>query len=96
MEETVLGSRLSFLAFVLFKCGGTGLARYVKMPPVEEPLAGYLSQGEASSLKAPSLPSKPCQTTSWLVGKVYVAAGQADGALGRPAQGLGPGTMIVS
>lgn len=28
---------------------------YVKMPPVEEPLAGCLSQGEASSLKAVAL-----------------------------------------
>lgn len=31
---------------------------YVRMPPVEETLASYLSQGESSSLKAPALPSK--------------------------------------
>lgn len=43
---------------------------FVKMPPVEETLASYLSQSEVSSLKAPALASKPCQTTSWLVGKV--------------------------
>ncbi len=35
----------------------------------------------ASSLKAPSLPSKPLQTTSALVGKGYAAAGQAGACL---------------
>ncbi len=34
---------------------------YEGMPPVEETLASYLSVGETSSLKAPSLPSKPLQ-----------------------------------
>ncbi len=34
---------------------------YEGMPPVEELLASYLSVGETSSLKAPSLPSKPLQ-----------------------------------
>ncbi len=34
---------------------------YERMPPVEETLASYLSVGETSSLKAPSLPSKPLQ-----------------------------------
>ncbi len=29
------------------------------MPPVQETIASYLSVGETSSLKAPSLPSKP-------------------------------------
>ncbi len=29
------------------------------MPPVQESIASYLSVGETSSLKAPSLPSKP-------------------------------------
>ncbi len=32
---------------------------YERMPPVEEMIASYLSVGETSSLKAPSLPSKP-------------------------------------
>ncbi len=32
---------------------------YEGMPPVEETIASYLSVGEASSLKAASLPSKP-------------------------------------
>ncbi len=50
---------------------------YEKMPPVEETLASYLSVGETSSLKAPSLPSKPLQETSCLNGKTYAAAGQA-------------------
>ncbi len=43
------------------------------MPPVEETLASYLSVGETSSLKAPSLPSKPLQK--------YAAAGQAVASL---------------
>ncbi len=32
---------------------------YEGMPPVQETIASYLSVGETSSLKAPSLPSKP-------------------------------------
>ncbi|KAI2647600.1 Serine/threonine-protein kinase MEC1 [Labeo rohita] len=54
---------------------------YEKMPPVEETLASYLSTGETSSLKTPSLPSIPLQVTSRLNGKAYAAAGQAVGAL---------------
>lgn len=55
--------------------------RYVNIPRVEEPQAGYLSRGEPSSLKAAALPSKPCQTTSQLVGKAYAAVDQASSAL---------------
>lgn len=44
-------------------------------------LASYLSPGTSSFLKSPVLPSKPCQTTSRLVGKSYAVAGQASGAL---------------
>lgn len=47
---------------------------YTKMPWMEEALAGSL-------WKAPTLPSKPCQLTSRLVGKAYTVAGQACGAL---------------
>ncbi|XP_058609037.1 serine/threonine-protein phosphatase 4 regulatory subunit 3-like [Onychostoma macrolepis] len=47
------------------------------MPLVEETLASYLSVGETSSLKTPSLPSKPLQETSRLNGRAYAAAGQA-------------------
>ncbi len=47
---------------------------YERMPPVEETLASYLSVGETSSLKAPSLPSKPLQETPRLNGKAYAAA----------------------
>ncbi|KAI2646248.1 Lamina-associated polypeptide 2, isoform alpha [Labeo rohita] len=54
---------------------------YEKMPPIEETLANYLSLGEASSLKAPSLPTKPLQRTSCLNGRAYVAAGQAVASL---------------
>lgn len=35
----------------------------------------------ASSWKAPTLPSKPCQFTSKHVGKAYAAMGQIGGAL---------------
>ncbi len=44
---------------------------------MEETLASYLSVGETSSLKAPSLPSKPLQEKSCLNGMAYTAAGQA-------------------
>ncbi len=47
---------------------------YTKMPWMEEALA-------VSLWKAPTLPSKPCQLTSRLVGKAYTAAGQACVAL---------------
>ncbi len=50
---------------------------YEKMPPIEEALACYLSMGKTSSLRAPSLPSKPLQVTSRLNGRAYAAAGQA-------------------
>ncbi len=32
---------------------------YEGMPPVQEMIASYLAVGKTSSLKAPSLPSKP-------------------------------------
>ncbi len=54
---------------------------YEKMPPVEEMLASYLSMGKTTSLKVPSLPSKPLQDTSRLNGKAYAAAGQAVASL---------------
>ncbi|XP_050988385.1 uncharacterized protein LOC127179128 [Labeo rohita] len=77
---------------------------YEKMPPVEETLASYLSMGETSLLKTPSLPSIPLQVTSRLNGKAYAAAGQAVGALHTMAvlqalkdldkgQGLSPDEM---
>ncbi|KAL0187634.1 hypothetical protein M9458_014733, partial [Cirrhinus mrigala] len=54
---------------------------YKAMPRVEQTLASYLSPGEASSLKAPTLPSKPLRTTSALLGKGYTSAGQAGACL---------------
>ncbi|KAL0186577.1 hypothetical protein M9458_018247, partial [Cirrhinus mrigala] len=54
---------------------------YKAMPRVEQTLASYLSPSGASSLKAPTLPSKPLRTTSALVGKGYSAAGQAGACL---------------
>ena len=54
---------------------------YVSMPPVEDTFANYLARGEASTLTAPTLPSRPLQTTSRLNGRAYAAAGQAGAAL---------------
>ncbi len=55
---------------------------YEKIPsPIEETLTCYLSMGETSSLKAPSLPSRPLKVTSRLNGKAYAAAGQAAASL---------------
>ncbi len=51
------------------------------MPNVEQTLASYLSPHVASSLKAPALPTKPLRTTSTLVGRGYLAAGQAGACL---------------
>ncbi len=61
--------------------GGLKQRGYRAMPRVEQTLASYLSPVAASSLKAPSLPSKPLRTTSALVGKGYAAAGQAGACL---------------
>ncbi len=67
---------------------------YEWMPPIEEMLASYLSMGEMSSLKVPSLSSKHLQDTSLLNGKAYAAAGQAVASLHTMAvfidQGLSP------
>lgn len=51
------------------------------MHPIEETLASYLSQGDRSSLKTPTMLSKPLRTTSRLNGRAYVAVGQVMGAL---------------
>ncbi|ROI15732.1 hypothetical protein DPX16_20270 [Anabarilius grahami] len=54
---------------------------YGAMPRADETLASHLSPQVASSLKAPTLPTKPLKTTSALVGKAYSAAGQAAACL---------------
>ncbi|KAL0173181.1 hypothetical protein M9458_033492, partial [Cirrhinus mrigala] len=54
---------------------------YGVMPRVEQTLTSYLSPGVASSLKAPTLPTKPLRTTLALVGKGYSSAGQAGACL---------------
>ena len=54
---------------------------YGMMPRVEESFATHLSPDAASSLRAPALPTKPCRTTSALVGKAYMAAGRAGSCL---------------
>lgn len=53
---------------------------YMSMPWIEDSFVSYLSPGAASSWKASALPSKSCQTSSKLVSKAYVVAGQAGGA----------------
>ncbi len=55
---------------------------YTAMPAVEDTLASHLSPSLAPSWKfRPLLSSKPCRTTSALIGKSYIAAGQAGMAL---------------
>ncbi len=55
---------------------------YTAMPVVEDTLASHLSPSLAPSWKSrPLLPSKPCRTTSALIGKSYIADGQAGMAL---------------
>ncbi len=55
---------------------------YTAMPVIEDTLASHLSPSLAPSWKSrPLLPSKPCRTTSALIGKFYIAAGQAGMAL---------------
>ncbi len=55
---------------------------YTAMPVVEDTLASQLSPSLAPSWKSrPLLPSKLCRTTSALIGKSYIAAGQAGMAL---------------
>lgn len=44
--------------------------RYAPMLRVEEALANYLSPESASPLKALTLPTNPCRTTSSLVGSL--------------------------
>ncbi len=52
---------------------------YTAMTVIEDTLASHLSPSLAPSWKSrPLLPSKPCRTTSALIGKSYIAAGQAD------------------
>ncbi len=52
------------------------------MPVIEDTLASHLSPSLAPSWKSrPLLPAKPCRTTSALIGKSYIAAGQAGMAL---------------
>ncbi len=55
---------------------------YAAVPVVEDMLAVHLSPNSNPSWKSrPLLPSKPCRTTSALIGKSYMAAGQAGAAL---------------
>ncbi len=62
--------------------GGLKQHGYRTTPWVEQTFSSYLSPVAASSLKdVSSLPSKPIRTTSALVGKGYVAAGQSGSCL---------------
>ncbi len=57
-------------------------ADFTAIPVVEDTLASHLSPSLAPSWKSrPLLPTKPCRTTSALIGKSYIAAGQAGMAL---------------
>ncbi len=55
---------------------------YTAIPVVEDTLASHLSPSLVPSCKSrPLLPTKPCRTTSALIGKSYIAASQAGMAL---------------
>ncbi len=55
---------------------------YAAVPPIEDTLAAHFSPTSAPSWKSrPLLLSKPRRTTSALIGKSYMAAGQAGAAL---------------
>ncbi len=55
---------------------------FTAIPVVEDTLASHLSPSLAPSWRSrPLLPTKPCRTTSALIGKSYIAAGQAGMAL---------------
>ncbi|KAI2645010.1 2-oxoisovalerate dehydrogenase subunit beta [Labeo rohita] len=60
---------------------GTAESGYTTMPRVEQTPMSHLSPDTASSLKAPTLPSKLLRTTSVQVGKGYTATGQAGSCL---------------
>lgn len=47
---------------------------YGAIPRVEEMFASHLYPEDALCLKAQMLPTKPCKTTSNLLGKAYVVA----------------------
>lgn len=53
----------------------------LNMHPIEETRASY----HTSSLKTPTLLSKPLRTTSSLNGRAYVAVGQVEGVLHKMA-----------
>lgn len=74
-------SRISTTASSFSSVIGAREKGYGMMPKVEESLATYLSPEAASSLKPPTLPTKPCRITSNLVGKAYMAAGRAGSCL---------------
>ncbi len=54
---------------------------YTKLPPVEEAVVAHLCPSARGWKSVLSLPSKPCCTTSHIVDKAYVAAGQAASAI---------------
>ncbi len=76
-------SRLTNAAAVDFtKLVGSVEQGYTAIPVVEDTLASHLSPSLAPSWKSrPLVPTKPCRTTCALIGKSYIAAGQAGMAL---------------
>ncbi len=62
---------------------------YTAIPVVENMLASHLSLSLAPMWKSrPLLPTKPCRTTSTLIGNSYMAAGQTSMALHTSLPGL--------
>ncbi len=75
-------SRLTNAAADFTNLVGSVKLGYTAMPVVEDTLASHLSPSLVPSWKSrPLLPTKTCRTTSALIGKSYIAAGQAGMAL---------------
>ncbi len=80
-ERTRANSPVEFFADFTNLVGSVEQS-YTAMPVIEDTLASHLSPSLAPSWKSrPLLPSKPRRTTSALIGKSYIAAGQAGMAL---------------
>jgi len=80
METTIL-CLCGSIGFESFERRGSGEQGYGRMPWLKRILANYLFPGTSSLMKAPSLPSNPCQVTLRLMGRAYAAAGQTGWAL---------------
>ncbi len=82
LGSNLFSSRLTNAAADFTNLFGSVEQGYAAVLVIEDMLAAHLSPTSAPSWRFhPLLPSKPCRTTSALIGKSYMAAGQAGAAL---------------